>query len=147
MKKLAANYLISETGKFLKNGILLAEDNGKSLDFIDTNGDLDEIAQLTFNNGILIAGQIFTRINPKDQPPLNQIIHEKEQLTLVDIIELAKQYQLESPEKSIPEIWSTLNADLSLSFRKECVAGIFLIIGCDLPEFRFTAKSRLKKLL
>lgn len=147
MKKLAANYLISETGKFLKNGILLAEDNGTPLDFIDTKGDLEEIAQLTFHNGILIAGQFFTRTNTEDQAPLTQIIQGKDQLTLGDLIELAKQYQLQSPDKTIPEIWSTLNADLSLSFRKECVAGIFLIIGCDLPGFRFTAKSRLKKLL
>lgn len=28
MKKLAANYLIAEDGKFLKNGIVVAEDNG-----------------------------------------------------------------------------------------------------------------------
>jgi hypothetical protein len=147
MKKLAANYLISETGKFLKNGILLAEDNGTPLDFIDTKGDLDEIAQLTFHNGILITGQTLTRLNAEDQTPLYQIIQSKDQLTLGDLIELAKQYQLQSPDKTIPEIWSALNADLSLSFRKENATGIFLLIGCNLPGFRFTAKSRLKKLL
>lgn len=147
MKKLAANYLISESNKFLKNGILLAEDNGTTIKYIDTKGDLDEIAQLTFHNGILIAGQIFTRINTEDQPPLNQIIHAKEKLSLSDLIELAREYQLQSPDKSISEIWEALNADLSLSFRKENATGIFLLIGCDLPGFRFTAKSRLKKLL
>ncbi len=144
---MAANYLISETGKLLKNGILLAEDNGMALDFINTNGDLDEIAQLTFHNGILIAGQTFTRIYSENQEPFNPAIPVKEQISLYELVELAKEYQLQSPEKSIPEIWSELNADLSLSFRKEFVVGIFLIIGCDLPGLHFTSKSRLKKIL
>lgn len=147
MKKLAANYLISDSDKFLKNGIILAEDNGTVIEYIDTRGDLDEIAQLTFHNGILVAGQTFTRLDSEDQPLLNQITQAKEQLSLSDLIEMAKDYQLLHPDKTIPEIWSGLNADLSKSFRKESVAGIFLIIGCDLPGFRFTSKSRLKKIL
>jgi len=147
MKKLAANYLISESNKFLKNGILLAEDNGTTIEYIDTNGDLDEMAQLTFHNGILVAGQIFIRVNLEVKPSFNKNIQAKEQLSLSDLIELAKEYQLLHPDKTIPEIWSALNADLSLSFRRENTTGIFLLIGCDLPAFRFTAKSRLKKLL
>lgn len=147
MKKLAANYLISERNKFLKNGILLAEDNGTAVECIDTNSDLDEIAQLTFHNGILVAGQTFTRLNSEDQLLHNQIIQAKEQLSLSDLIELAKEYQLLHPDKTIPEIWSVLNADLALSYRKENTTGIFLLIGCDLPALRFTSESRLKKLL
>ena len=147
MKKLAANYLISDSDKFLKNGIILAEDNGTVIEYIDTRGDLDEIAQLTFHNGILVAGQTFTRLNSEDQLLHNQIIQAKEQLSLSDLIELAKEYQLLHPDKPIPEIWSVLNADLALSYRKENTTGIFLLIGCDLPALRFTAKSRLKKLL
>jgi hypothetical protein len=147
MKKLAANYLISESNKFLKNGILLADDNGTAIEYIDTNGDLDEIAQLTFHNGILVAGQIFIRVNLDVKPPFNKNIQDKEQLSLSDLIELAKKYQLQYPDKTIPEIWSALHADLALSHRKENTTGIFLLIGCDLPALRFTAKSRLKKLL
>lgn len=147
MKKLAANYIISESNKFLKNGILLAEDNGTATEYINTNGDLDEIAQLTFHNGILVAGQIFIRVNLEVKPPFNENIQDKEQLSLNDLIELAKENQLLHPERTIPEIWSALNADLALSYRKENAAGIFLLIGCDLPSFRFTVKSRLKKLL
>lgn len=147
MKKLAANYIISESNKFLRNGILLAEDNGTAIEYIDTNGDLDEIAQLTFHNGILVAGQIFIRSETEDSTALKSIIQEKKQLTLIELVDLAKRYQLQSPDKTIPEIWKTLNDELQLSFRKENVPGVFLIIGCDLPAFRFTAKSRLKKLL
>ena len=147
MKKLAANYLISESNKFLKNGILLAEDNGTVIEYIDTRGDLDEIAQLTFHNGILVTGQTFTRLNSEDQLLHNQIIQAKEQLSLSDLIELAKEYQLLHPDKTIPEIWSAMNADLALSHRKENTTGIFLLIGCDLPALRFTSESRLKKLL
>ena len=147
MKKLAANYLISETGKLLKNGILLAEDNGVALDFIDTNGDLDEIAQLTFHNGILIAGQTFTRINSAIQAFISPTISGKDHLSLHDLVELAKQYQIQFPEMQIPEIWNAINTILQPEFRKETTAGIFLLIGCDLPGLHFTSKSRLKKIL
>ena len=147
MKKLAANYLISETGKLLKNGILLAEDNGVALDFIDTNGDLNEIAQLTFYNGILIAGQTFTRINSESLVFISPIIQGKDQLSLHDLVELAKQYQVQFPEMQIPEIWNAINTILQPEFRKETTAGIFLLIGSDLPGLHFTSKSRLKKIL
>ncbi len=147
MKKLAANYLISETGKLLKNGILLAEDNGVALDFIDTNGDLDEIAQLTFHNGILIAGQTFTRINSASQAFISPTISGKDHLSLHDLVELAKQYQIQFPEMQIPEIWNAIITILQPEFRKESTAGIFLLIGSDLPGLHFTSKSRLKKIL
>lgn len=147
MKKLAANYLISETGKLLKNGILLAEDNGVALDFIDTNGDLDEIAQLTFHNGILIAGQTFARIDSGNQAFISPTIQGKDQLSLHDLVELAKQYQIQFPEMQIPEIWNAINTILQPEFRKETTAGIFLLIGSDLPGLHFTSKSRLKKIL
>ncbi len=144
---MAANYLISETGKLLKNGILLAEDNGVALDFIDTNGDLDEIAQLTFHNGILIAGQTFTRINSETQAFIGPVIQGKDLLMLHDLVELAKQYQVQFPEMQIPEIWNAINTILQPDFRKEKAPGIFLLIGCDLPGLHFTSKSRLKKIL
>jgi len=147
MKKLAANYLISETGKLLKNGILLTEDNGVPLDFIDTQGDLDEIAQLSFHNGILIAEQTFTRINSETQAFISPVIQGKDQLSLHDLVELAKQYQVQFPEMQIPEIWNAINTILQPDFRKEKALGIFLLIGCDLPGLQFTSKSRLKKIL
>ena len=50
MRKFTANYLVTASGTFLKNGIVIAEENGTAIEFIDTTGDLKEIAQLTFYN-------------------------------------------------------------------------------------------------
>ena len=62
MKKLAANYVISDSGEILKNGIILAEDEGSVLEYIDTEGDLQEIARLEFHNGILLGGFTFVKV-------------------------------------------------------------------------------------
>lgn len=158
MKKFAANYLVSEAGKFLKNGIIVAEDNGTVVELIDTAGDLDEIAQLTFLNGILISGSVFTRINAES--PISESVHSissqinpfvagLSQISIHQLIELGKQIQGQFPEMKIPEIMSEITAILLTSsrFRKEKIPGIFLLTGVNLAQLHFTAKSRLKKIL
>ncbi len=158
MKKLAANYLVSETGKFLKNGILVAEEDGTAVEFIDTKGDLDEIALLSFHNGILISGYAFTRINPENPVCESEhflsslIIPAITELNLVSIhnlVEIGKQVQLQFPQMKIPEILGELNSFFTESghFRKDKMPGIFILIGSNLLSLHFTAKSRLKKIL
>ena len=56
MRKFAANYVVSYTGEFLKNGIVIIEDDGTDIRIINTNGDLMESEQLIFYNGILLTG-------------------------------------------------------------------------------------------
>jgi len=158
MKKLAANYLVSEAGKFLKNGILVAEDDGTAVEFIDTEGDLDEIALLAFHNGILISGYAFTRIsteNPVSESEhflssiINPAIADYNPVSIQNLVEIGKQVQSQFPEMRIPEILREISAILLENgrFRKEKIPGIFLLIGADLPELHFTPKSRLKKIL
>ncbi len=153
MKKLAANYIVSDAGKLLKNGILLAGEDGVAHEFIDTQGDLDEIAQLTFHNGILISGSTFRRINSESLflSPEGSFICSLtagvEQISLHNLVELGKQVQAQFPEMTIPEIMDSLNSVLNRQFRKESIPGIFLLIGSDLPGMHFTHKSRLKKIL
>lgn len=158
MKKLAANYLVSDAGKFLKNGILVAEEDGTAVEFIDTEGNLDEIALLSFHNGILISGFAFIRI--KAESPVSKSVHfltsiinesvaELTQISIQDLIEISKKVQVQFPEMKIPEILNELNLYFMESglFRKAKIPGIFLLIGADLLELHFTAKSRLKKIL
>jgi len=158
MKKLAANYLVSEAGKFLKNGILVAEDDGTAVEFIDTEGDLDEIALLSFHNGILISGYAFTRINTENPVSesehflssiINPAIAELNPVSIQNLVEIGKQIQSQFPEMKIPEILNKLNSFFIASghFRKDKIPGIFLLIGSDLLSLHFTAKSRLKKIL
>lgn len=158
MKKLAANYLISEAGEFLKNGILVAEEDGTAVEFVDTGGDLDEIALLTFHNGILISAYTFIRIKADSSilaqahsvaSFINQFVAELNLISMQYLTELGKQVQEQFPEMKIPEILSEINAILLENgrFRKEEIPGIFLWIGTDLPGLHFTPKCRLKKIL
>jgi hypothetical protein len=158
VKKFAANYLVSETGKFLKNGILLAEEDGTVVEIIDTKGDLDEIAQLTFHNGILMSAYSFIRISAdsfvlKPEHSISSLIHsfvaELRSISIQNLIEMGKQVQVQFPEMKIPEIINEIIPILleSKRFREEKIPGIFLLIGSDLIGMHFTAKSRLKKIL
>jgi hypothetical protein len=158
VKKLAANYLISEAGIFLKNGIIVAKEDGTAVELIDTGGDLDEIAQLTFHNGILISGYVFTRTNTECQfsesdhflsSIINQSVAELSQISIPQLIELGKHVQEQFPEMKVPEIMDEITVFLldRCHFRKEKIPGIFLLIGVDLPGLHFTSRTKLKKIV
>ena len=70
MRKFTANYLLSDSGVFLKNGIVIVEEDGSAIEYLDTKGDLKEIAQMSFHNGILMAGFIF--VKSSDFVPLSE---------------------------------------------------------------------------
>ena len=156
MKNFVANYLISESGTFLKNGIIVAEDHGTALQYIDTTNDLEERAQLSFHNGILIAGCSFLKTNEpesKSAHPIKALVAKavegQSTFSLPDLIELSKQVQVEFPEMTIPEI---LNDSIDLlqsnaGFIKVIVPGIFLLTGVDLPRLHFKPKTKLKRIL
>jgi aminodeoxyfutalosine deaminase len=58
MRKIAANYVFPVSQKPLKNGIIVIDDKGVIIDLIDTHGNLPEIENLEFYNGILVPGFI-----------------------------------------------------------------------------------------
>lgn len=153
MKKNAANYLVSEDGVFLKNGIVIADENGTAVQYIDTKGDLNEIAQLTFHNGILMAGFTFLKTNEafpiSATDPLIQSVEGQNEISIQNLIELGKQAQVQFPEMTIPEILNRISHELLSegSYTKKNRSGIFLLMGVDLIGLRFTPKSRLKKIL
>ncbi len=156
MRKFAANYLVADTGNYLKNGIVVAGEDGFVLEYIDTKGDLREIAQLTFFNGILMAACTFIKtkaadfgsIQPFESLTMN-LLTGSNQFSLSELIELGKQIQLQFPELKIPEIMNGMNEVLFTTggFTKENIAGINLLTGVDLVNLHFTSKSRLKKIL
>lgn len=156
MRKFAANYVLSANGEFLKNGIVVADEDGFITQFIDTKGDLREIAQLTFLNGILMAGTLFIKANTanfdSDQPFESLVIKSATELTQFSIpetIDLAKQVQHQFPEIKIPEILNRITTILQTraGFSMEITPGIYLLSGTDLVNLHFTSKSKLKKIL
>jgi hypothetical protein len=156
MKKYAANYLVADSGDYLKNGIIVAGEDGFVLKYIDTKGELREIAQLTFLNGILMAGCTFVKTKAANSEPdmpfesmVLNLAAKSIQFSIQDMIGLGKQIQIQFPEMNIPEIINGMKEVLLSSggFTKENIAGIFLLTGVDLVNLHFTPKSRLKKIL
>ncbi len=156
MRKFAANYLVSDDGVYLKNGIIVAGENGFAVQIIDTKGDLREIARLTFLNGILMAGSTFKKVHAtksvSDLPFENLVLKSAAgptQFSIQDMINLGKQVQLQFQEMRIPEILNEITATLQTygGFSKEPISGIYLLTGADLVNLHFTSKSQLKKIL
>jgi hypothetical protein len=158
MRKFAANYLISDTGLFLKNGIVIVREDGLVVQYIDTKDDINEIEQLIFHNGVLMAGFKLTKANSEnvnfdsDQPFKSLVLRavvDSTQFSIQDLVDLGKQLQAQFPEMKIPaildEITVTLRADGG--FTKETIPGIYLLVGTDLAGLHFTSRSKLKKIM
>ncbi|HAQ21307.1 MAG TPA: hypothetical protein DCR40_19060 [Prolixibacteraceae bacterium] len=158
MKKFAANYLVSDSGIFLKNGIVVANDDGTVVEFIDTEGDLREIAQLLFFNGILITNCRFVK-TPSDLPRhrsgdclkslIIRLVAELNEVTILNLIETGIQIQSQFPGMTIPEILLEITNFLLIDgkYSRQIVPGIFLLTGVNLTDLHFTPKSKLKKIL
>jgi hypothetical protein len=158
MKKFAANYLVSETGAFLKNGIVVLNDDGEVLEIVDTGGDLQEMAQLTFLNGILIPNFRLVKVLSESQQVndgfsvqsfLNRLADGFSEISFHQWIEISVQIQKQFPNTTIPEIFDTINVGLqtSLGYSKQTISGLFLLKGIDMVNLHFTSGNRLKKIL
>jgi len=158
MRKFASNYVLSESGDFLKNGILIAEDDGSVLEYIDTDGKLSEIAQLIFFNGILIANFEFVRVQESahvyefDNRFSSLILpelEEKNEITIHNWLKICQQVQRYFPEMIITEIFEGINQILCAEggFRKENQSGVYLLDGTDLVVLKLSENCRLKRIL
>jgi aminodeoxyfutalosine deaminase len=56
MKRLAAQFIITNSGPPLKRGVITTEDDGTIMNVEDTSGDLKEKHSIEFYNGIIIPG-------------------------------------------------------------------------------------------
>ena len=150
MKRFAANYLLAESGVLLKNGILETDNSGNVLRILDTRGDLRESGQLAFQNGILMSGFQLVKIgsvNTRHQ--FLALFPEPDRINLQNLIDAGKKFQEQFPEKTVLDFFAEADGFLIQSgdFQKIMVPEVFLLIGADLVNLKFTPKSRLKKLL
>ncbi len=58
MRRFSAQYIITGTGRVLKKGIITTGDDGRITDITDTNGNLPELSNTEFYNGIIVPGLI-----------------------------------------------------------------------------------------
>jgi len=153
MKKFAANFILTDSGNLLKNGILIADDDGNIMKIVDTKGNLDEIAQLTFLNGILVLNNLYIRTNLAftEENALIQFINLQigtlQQLTASEIIDIARQTQAEFRELKTPQITAAIFSLLDNYFSKKEQAGVFLLIHSDIVGLHLKPESRLKRIL
>lgn len=158
MKKFAANYVISDSGELLKNGIVIAEDDGSVLEYIDTDGQLQEIARLEFHNGILLGG--FTFVKVRETLPVFDFDSRFSSLILPEIsgmnevsilkwLDICKKIPVLFPDMIITEIMSGITNILCTDggFRKDNTPGIYLLTGSDLIVLKLTRNCRLKRIL
>lgn len=158
MKKLAANYVISDSGELLKNGIIVAEDDGSVLEYIDTEGQLREIARLEFLNGILLGGFTFVKVREAipeldfDSRFSSLILPEisgMREISILKWLDICKKIPSLFPDMVITEIMRGITDILCTDggFRKENTPGIYLLTGSDLIVLKLTMNSRLKRIL
>lgn len=155
MRKFAAHYLLNDTGLLLKNGIAQVEDNG-TIQFVDTKGELQEMERLVFHSGLLFRAFEFrkvsnsiTRLPPFETTyPLLRQVTDKDLLTPNEVIDLARQLQVQCPQMNIPQIIRHIEQVLqAASFEKKTIPGLYLLSALDLGSLRFTEKTRLKKIV
>jgi len=128
MRKLSANYIFDGKAKFYKNGILHLDDNGKVLQLIDTDGDLQEESQLEFYNGIITPGFVNAhchielsslegKLSPKKGLPnfINEIISLKQNLEINAIEKADKLMQ----NNGIVAVGDISNSDISFSVKQK----------------------------
>jgi len=158
MRKFVSNYLITNTGAFLKNGIAIVGEDGFIDQYIDTTGDLRELEQLIFYNGILMAGFYFVKsavnqpITSVDNTVRSMVLQSVGESTLWSIhehIELGKSVQGRYPQLTIPFILNELTGVLLTEgkFVKQTIPGIYLLTGVNLADLHFKPNSRLKKII
>jgi cytosine/adenosine deaminase-related metal-dependent hydrolase len=56
MRRFSANYVYTNTGKPIRNGVVGVDDNGVVVEIIDHKGEEKEYAHTEFRNGIIVPG-------------------------------------------------------------------------------------------
>lgn len=56
MQRFSANYIFTNTGNPIRNGIVEVDDTGKVIQVIDPKGEEKELASTEFHNGIIVPG-------------------------------------------------------------------------------------------
>lgn len=157
MKKFAANYLISEEGLWLKNGMVFLDENGAIVEMVDTRGEFREIAQLTFLNGILLGNFKYKLSNSseiqtnrsEERSAIFHLISNKSEITISDFIGYCARISKEYPESIIPEVFAAVHSEIteSYGFSKQVLPGLYLLSGVDLKDLVFRNEFKLKKIV
>ncbi len=135
MRKFSANYIFDGRGNFLKNAILILDDDNSVVELIDTKGKLREENNLEFYNGIITPGFI----NAHCHLELSHLKHYIEQKTKLPVF-LQKVLELKITEEN-NQINAIKNADELM--QQEGIVAVGDISNTD-KSFEIKSKSHIK---
>ena len=168
MKRLAAQYIITNSGPPLKRAVVTTEDDGTIISIEDTAGDLNEKHSTEFYNGIIIPGFVYCHLEPAH---LNGSISTsmsvadnnicKEGIVLSadicnSILEELKTLQFNSPEISTNDLifWATAHAARALGKEYQFGKiepgknpGLLLLQNVDLINMKLLPESFVTRLI
>ncbi|HBF87444.1 MAG TPA: amidohydrolase [Bacteroidales bacterium] len=131
MRKFSANYIFTSNSKPLKNGIIVLDDDHKIIDIIDTNGDLKEIENLEFYNGVITPGFINThshielsflknKISPQSgMTSFVQQVEQKRVLAPTEIEESILHADFEMKKNGIVAVGDISNNNSSIAIKRK----------------------------
>ena len=125
MRNLAAQYVITNTGRPLKRAVITTEDDGTIISILDTTGALTEKRSIEFYNGIIVPGFV----NSHSHPELSHMI---------SIFEELKTIHLHWPDIPIEDLGS---------IEPGKKPGLLLIENVDLQNMKLLPESTVRRLI
>jgi cytosine/adenosine deaminase-related metal-dependent hydrolase len=169
MKRLAAQYIITNAGPALKRAIVTTEDDGTIICIEDTAGDLKEKHSTEFYNGIIIPGFVNCHCHPElsllkgyisEREGLDNNIYEEGIVLSADfcnsILEELKTLQFNFPEISTDDLifWATAHAARALGKEDQFGKieqgknpGLLLLQNVDLINLKLLPESFVTRLI
>jgi cytosine/adenosine deaminase-related metal-dependent hydrolase len=144
MKSLAAQYVITNTGRPLKRAVITTGDDGTIISVEDTTGALKEKHSTEFYNGIIVPGFV------------NSLNTHPEPSQLISILEELKTLQLKRPDIPLEDLmsWATKNGAIALGEEGQFgriepgkKPGLLLIENVDLQKMRLLPESTVRRLI
>ena len=148
MRKFSSNYIFCHTSGFLKNGIIILDDDNRVIDIIDNQGNLQEEANLEYYNGILLPGFIRNQFKSDlNQNVFNSEYHEGN----IQTFNRLRHFQELNPSINLFDL---LNSETERilgykysGFEKGSISGVNLIENANLTELKLNPLSKLRILI
>ena len=140
MRKFSSNYIFCSPSGFLKNGIIILDDDNRVIDIIDNQGNLQEEANLEYYNGILLPG--FNRNHfHSDQHHDDNILSFNKLLRFQELNPLINLFDLLNSESE------RVLGFIYRGFEKGSITGVNLIENANLAELKLRPDSGLRILI
>ena len=148
LRKFSSNYIFCNPSRFLKNGIIILDEENRVIDIIDNQGNLQEEAKLEYYNGILIPGLIGNHFHSDPDPIVFK--YEQHEGNILAFNRLLRCQQI----NPFINLFDILNSESERvlgfkyrGFEKGSITGVNLIENANLAELKLMPGSKLRILV